>query len=36
MLLNFIFVILQQLGFVGEFSSGYESPDKLTDDRPTD
>ena len=36
MLLNFIFVILQQLGFVGEFSSlGYESPDKLTDDRPT-
>ena len=36
LLLNFIFVILQQLGFVGEFSSlGYESPDKLTDDRPT-
>ena len=36
LLLNFIFVILQQIGFVGEFSSlGYESPNELTDDRPT-
>ena len=36
LLFNLIFLILQQVGLVGEFSSlGYESPDKLTDTRPT-
>ncbi len=36
LLLNLVFVIFQQLGLIGEFSSlGYESANKLTDDRPT-
>ena len=36
LLLNLIFVILQQFNLIGEFSSlGYESPNQLTDDRPT-
>ena len=36
LILNLIFVLLQQYGLVGEFSSlGYESPQNLTDDRPT-
>ena len=36
LILNLIFVFLQQYGLIGEFSSlGYESPKDLTDDRPT-
>ena len=36
LLLNLVFVFLQQLGLVGEFSSlGYESANELKDDRPT-
>lgn len=36
LLLNLFFVILQQFNLIGEFSSlGYESPNQLTDDRPT-